>query len=274
MKNRIIIFCFLLITLSLTAFGITNWENLKTKTTEKKEIAPSTTCNKKEKPTATMVGPKIYTFPDFIYDIGSLFEPYTIAKIKNATTIKDFINEEDFNEIVTLKFVEIILINNQTKVKEIGYSTKLTKPQLKLLQSLEYSANVKINVAYTKINKETGILEDALVSPHLTIVPENQATYSEGKDKLKKFLKEKSKNARIEANVEPRNLQPAKLFFTVTKTGNIEKVSLDRTSNYPLLDKTMKELIQNLPGTWKPAENSKGEKIDQELVVSFGLIGC
>jgi hypothetical protein len=36
----------------------------------------------------------------------------------------------------------------------------------------------------------------------------------------------------------------------------------------------MTELITNFPGTWEPAENSKGEKVDQELVVSFGLMGC
>jgi hypothetical protein len=36
----------------------------------------------------------------------------------------------------------------------------------------------------------------------------------------------------------------------------------------------MMELIQMTPGQWQPAENELGEKVDQELVVSFGLIGC
>jgi len=36
----------------------------------------------------------------------------------------------------------------------------------------------------------------------------------------------------------------------------------------------MIKLIKNLPGDWKPAENYKGELMDQELVVSFGLMGC
>ena len=39
-------------------------------------------------------------------------------------------------------------------------------------------------------------------------------------------------------------------------------------------DKKMIELITNLPGKWAPAENQKGEKVDQELVISFGLMGC
>jgi len=36
----------------------------------------------------------------------------------------------------------------------------------------------------------------------------------------------------------------------------------------------MIELITKTPGEWQPAENYKGEKVDQELVVSFGLMGC
>ena len=30
----------------------------------------------------------------------------------------------------------------------------------------------------------------------------------------------------------------------------------------------------NAPRAWQPAENAKGEKVDQELVISFGAMGC
>jgi len=36
----------------------------------------------------------------------------------------------------------------------------------------------------------------------------------------------------------------------------------------------MMELIKNTPGNWNPAENSKGEKVIQKLVFSFGIMGC
>ena len=36
----------------------------------------------------------------------------------------------------------------------------------------------------------------------------------------------------------------------------------------------MIQLIKNTPDQWVPAENEKGEKVEQELVVSFGLMGC
>jgi hypothetical protein len=33
-------------------------------------------------------------------------------------------------------------------------------------------------------------------------------------------------------------------------------------------------MITNMPGKWNPATNSKGEKVDQELVFFFGRQGC
>ena len=86
------------------------------------------------------------------------------------------------------------------------------------------------------------------------------------------YLRENSKESRV--NIQPDKLRPAKLIFTVTKMGTIENVRLDRTSNFPVVDKTMIELISNAPGKWMPAENIEGEKVDQELVVSFGSMGC
>ena len=109
-------------------------------------------------------------------------------------------------------------------------------------------------------------------NPYLVIVPEKQAEYEGGKDGLMEYLKENSKEAR--ASIQMDKLQPFKLIFTVTKKGTIENVKLDGTSGYLAIDNTMIELITKAPGKWKPAENSKGEKEDQELVVSFGLTGC
>jgi hypothetical protein len=40
------------------------------------------------------------------------------------------------------------------------------------------------------------------------------------------------------------------------------------------LDKEVLELIVKMPGNWEPAENANGEKVEQELVFAFGIIGC
>jgi len=268
MKKNIIIFCAVLTTLSLTAFGVLNWNDLETDGLETL-VNEDITTNMQFKDKI-----KKRIFSDFIYDVGPRFSAIKKGDIDKARSINAFFDEEQMQTIVSLKSVSIIIIidDKRSDIRETGYSDELTAAQLKLLQSFDYSTNFLISAEYQQKNKETGKLEDSYSTPHLTIVPEKQATYVNGKDALMTFLKDNSEAAR--ENVDPEKLQPAKLSFTVTKDGTIENEKLDRTSGYPALDQTMIELITKAPGVWKPAENSKGEKVNQELVVSFGLMGC
>ena len=213
---------------------------------------------------------------EFIYDVGTRFSAIKKSEIDKATSLGDFFDENQLQKMVSIKATNVIFIINdsQSEIREAGKSNALNSAQLELLQSADYSTNFLIRADYQAVNKETGRLEDSYATPHLTIVPEVQAAYLPGKKSLIEFLEENSKAPRIEAKIEVEKLQPAKLFFTVTKQGNIDNVRLDRTSNYPSVDNAMIELVKSIPGIWKPAENVNGELVDQELVISFGLMGC
>ena len=268
MKRATIFFCAGIIPLSLLAFGVINWNNLNTDTleaSEGNEIAINTPSKMKQR-----------VFTDFIYDVGPRFASIKKTDIDKARSIDDFLDIEQLESIVTIKSISIIIIKSdkQTAIREIGYTKELTPKQLELLQSSDYSTNFLVRAEFQEKNNDTGKLVDNYATPHHTIVPERQATYLHGKKALIKYLKENSMEARNKAHVEAEKLKPAKLYFTVTKNGSIENVKLDRSSNHPLVDKAMIELINKAPGKWEPAENIKGEKIDQELVVSFGIMGC
>ena len=269
MKKSVLIIFTAVIILSLTAFGIMSNSNLESNEATLKD---NTVVMNTE--VTSEIANNIFT--DFIYDVGPRFTPIKKTDLDAIRSYNDIIDQEHANRIIEYKWVTVVLIidDKESSVREFGTSDVLTEAQLKLLHSFDYSTNLMIAADYQGKNKETGALEDTHWTPYLTIVPEKQAEYSDGKDALKKYLKENSKASRDKANVDPEKLQPAKLFFTVTKNGTIENVRLDRTSNYPLVDKTMIELIKNTPGTWKSAENLEGKKVDQELVVSFGLMGC
>ena len=268
MKKSILIFCAVIITLSFTAFSVIQMSNSEVnnlETMESESVAMNTSVNNK---TTNRI------FTDFIYDIGPRFSPIKKSDLDKIKSFNDIIDPERANRIVEYKWVTIVRIINdkETKVREFGTSDVFTEAQLKLLHSFDYSTNLMIAADYKGKNKKTGALEDTHWTPYLTIVPEKQAEYSEGLDVLKKYLKETSEAARN--HVIPEKLQPAKLFFTVTKKGTIEHVRLDKSSNYLEVDKRMIELISTLPGKWKSAQNIEGENVDQELVVSFGLMGC
>ena len=268
MRKSILIFCTVLAALALTAFGVMNWNSSTTdqlETTVETDVAMHKIAVKK-------VNKKIFT--DFIYDVGPRFGPMKKDKLDKATSINAFFNTEELQKMVSLKSLSIIVIidDKQSDIRETGTSAALTEGQLKLIQSFDYTTNFLVRADYQKINKKTGELEDGSSTPHQTIVPEKQAEYVDGEVALIQYLREKSKEAI--ANVEEDKLQPAKLFFTVTEKGAIENMRLDRPSGYPAVDKTMIELISKAPGKWQPGENVKGEKVSQELVVSFGLMGC
>lgn len=214
------------------------------------------------------------SFPDFIYDVGPRFAAIKKEDLDKAKTFNDFIDAEEAERIASYKTMTVTILNgdNMIDIIETSSNETLTPEQLTLLHDAPYSTNLIIKADFMERYPGTDYLGTNYASPYLTIVPEKQATYVDGKEALKEYLKVESEIAR--KDVDPEKLQAAKLFFTVTKHGTIESVKLDRSSGYPIVDKTMIELITKTQTSWKPAENSKGEKVDQELVVSFGLGGC
>tara|TARA_R110000787_G_scaffold22308_3_gene64932 strand:- start:5328 stop:6137 length:810 start_codon:yes stop_codon:yes gene_type:complete len=269
MKKSILFFGAALIILGLSAYSFLDWDKKETAVLETSVVNEDLASTK-----PAIEKKKNEVFEDFIYDVGPRFGSIKKKIVQNARNIDAFYDEEQLQKIETLKSVEVILVINDkwTDIREIGYSNEFNDAQLALLQSSDYGTNFIVRADYLEKNNETGVLEETHSTPHLTIVPEKQATYFMGKETLKDYLREGSKESRV--HVEPEKLQPAKVFFTVTKNGTIKNVYQDRLSGYPEVDKKMLELILNLPGTWEPAENTKGEKVDQELVVSFGLMGC
>ncbi len=217
---------------------------------------------------------ELKTFPDFIYDIGPRFQGIKKSDIETMTSIETLLEREVVDHIANVKSTSVVLVidDKQSDIRVDGNTLEFNNKQLELLKTSSYSTNFVVRIDFDEISPNSGKLFDSYRSPHHTIVPEYQASYSEGKGALKLFLKESCQSELI--GVDPEKLKPAKLYFTVTKAGAIKDIRLDRDSGYPEIDKKMKHLINNTPGTWLPAKNSKGENVNQELVISFGLIGC
>lgn len=264
MKKSILIFSVALSILSVTACA-----NMAETDQSEPGISQDMASNTKlpEKPTNRI-------FEGFIYDVGPRFGPIKKSDLDTIRNFSEFLDPEHAERIVTYKSLSLVILDGQeeTDLSETGQSGVLNAAQLKLLQSTDQSTSIMFSAHLMELGGESGQLEPSHWRPHLTIVPEKQAIYVDGIPALKKFLKDSTEEVR--KDVDPKKLQAAKLFFTVTKTGTIENMHLDRPSGYPLVDEKMIELIRTTPGVWEPAENVKGEKVAQELVVSFGLMGC
>lgn len=268
MKKNILIFCAALIILNLTACGHFDGNDGKTAQLEASDFEViATNTLKIEKIDRRVIS-------DFVYDVGPRFNFITKSDLDKARSFSDFIGEAHVQRIVSYTSLSVTIFDGEQKtdLKETGNDGVLTTAQVQLLQSSDYSTNVLISAEYREKNIETGQVEDSYWTPYLTIVPEKQANFVSGKESLIDYLKAKSKDVR--ANVKADKLKPAKLLFTVTKNGTIENVKIDRSSGYPSIDKKMIELITKTQAAWESALNADGEKVDQELVISFGLMGC
>lgn len=211
---------------------------------------------------------------NFFYDYGPRFDGVTKSTLRNATLITDLFRSEDIQDVVAYGTVMLVLIENEQQAEIRAYSegTLLTDEQKALLNSLDYSDNFNLRADCKRYDSIWDETREGFHSPHWTIVPEKQAAYLEGKDALLNYLMKGSEDERILAKADI--MRPAKLYFTVTKHGTISDVKIGNRSGYEAFDARMVELLQELPGKWTPAENEEGEKIDQELVVSWGFEGC
>lgn len=268
MRKHIKIMSMVLTPLSLMAFGFIDWNGSATDHVEMSSTSSTTIDMGKS------AGTDENTYVDFFYDVGSRFRGMTKAEVNNARSLYDFLSEQPTQQIVSYKSLSVIILKDdqETEIRETVYGDLLSFDQINLLQFSDYSTNFYIRAYFQEKNRFTGTLENNYATPYLTIVPEKQAAYVNGKDALLHYLSENNKENT--ANLNVKKLQPAKLYFTVGKNGAISNVRLDKSSGYPAIDDTMIQLITNAPGKWAPAEKSQGVNVDQELVVSFGIVGC
>jgi len=261
MKKNILIISTIFTTASLMAFGY-----LKPKTAD---IQEKVSC----KTSIEIVSPQ----PEvtFFYDVASRFmSTVTKEQLHDATSILDFLPKSQTDPVENYQSVEVIILNDyhQTNARAKGKDEKLTPEQLELLQTVDYSNNILIRAEFQQKDKTSGQLKYNYFTPHITIIPEKEAMYIFGKATLINYLKTRSKENI--ALVKPGKLKGGKLYFTVTKDGNIANVRLASSSGYPTIDEKMLQLMTTVPGMWLAAENANREKVAQTLVFSFGTIGC
>jgi hypothetical protein len=217
---------------------------------------------------------KVKPLVNFSYDVGSRFKGFTKTALKKVKSFDHFIAEEHAGRIVSYKSLSVIVIENdkETDVKETENSGVFSPAQLALLQSSDYSSNLLIKANYTEKSFHTGALEESTWTPYITVVPEKQAAYAWGKEALIYYFEKHTREAT--ANLTTDQIKSGQLYFTVSKDGTVSNAEIISTSGFPKVDEKVKELIFNLPGSWQPAENANGDKLNQTLVISFGKMGC
>ena len=111
-----------------------------------------------------------------------------------------------------------------------------------------------------------------IYNPHFTIAPETSASYALGEEMIYDYLKAVIKDDLD--GVSEKDLSPGKFNFIINADGYLQSVEQNGSCGIKTLDEKLKKALSNLPGKWIPAKNAKGENVSQQLVLSYGLIGC
>ncbi len=267
MKKSILILCAGAIISGLTAFTFLDWNTAK-KCNSVNSNSP------REENLKSIQNKKDVLISDVYFNVSPRFDGIGLSQTHSANSMEDFLTQEEIDAMVEFKSLSVIVIENdqQSAKREIGNSRTLTKGQKKLLRSFNYSSNFQFRADYVGRNKETGELEDKHYGPHLTVVPEKQAIYEHGNDVLINYIRENMEDQFPVADI--KMLRPTIIYFTINTEGKISKINQTNTSGYPSIDSKLNALIRDLKGNWTPAENEKGEKIEQELTLMFAAGGC
>tara|TARA_R100001015_G_C4619480_1_gene176210 strand:+ start:157 stop:903 length:747 start_codon:yes stop_codon:yes gene_type:complete len=193
------------------------------------------------------------------------FNPIKRSQLITAFSARTFLKEEHLNDVNSFDQTTLKLISNDKDYSEgiSNYGEMLSKEQLSQLNNLPLSSNFVVEIRANGYHNYT---------PHFTLIPEVQAEYSLGLGALFDYLRTNSQDE-IDQLDEDR-LGPGRLYLTVGTDGKLKDLKLWNSSRDEAFDERVLELMGTLPGDWKPAEDAKGNKVEQELVLFFGIIGC
>jgi TonB family protein len=197
----------------------------------------------------------------------------TKDKLNEIKIINDISKDYPSNWVTDYISVEIVTTCHGKKMKAMSPNATLTREQKNILNDVDLGTDIFVNVNYRYPNSATGHPDVLGMHFSLTAIPEIEAEYPGGYKKLMKYLKENIID--IILNTTPKQFQQGNVTFTVNEKGEIVNSKISKTSGNPETDKLFLKGINKMP-KWKPAENLKGVKVNQEFEfrVGGGNDGC
>jgi TonB family protein len=202
---------------------------------------------------------------------GIYAHPITKEKLSKARSMSDIIPCYPESWIESYNSAGITVISNGNTFSAKSSNDIFSEEQIKMLGSLDFGAEIAINIGYRYKNPVTNETENGNMHYSATVIPETEAEYSDGYEKLTQYL---MKNAieKISAD-DTKDLQQAVVRFTIDEGGEIADTYISKTSGNPGIDRLLLEVINDMPN-WKPAADSQGIKVKQEFEFSVGNTGC
>ena len=183
--------------------------------------------------------------------------------------------QDRYKVIIDYAAVEISIISNGKTLTANSTGDKLSPEQKNILNVADPGTDISVKIKFkykNQANDEWGspnkMVEGATI---VKVIPETEAEYPGGFKQLSDYFV-----ANVVHKISDRNefekFLNAEIKFTVNEEGGIVDAKISRTSADAKIDSLLLETINKMP-KWKPAENSRGVKVKQEICIPFS-VGC
>jgi TonB family protein len=212
------------------------------------------------------------TAQEIRFDVrGSAFHPIKKDQLLNAETLNDIRPNYPSSWITNYTAVEIKSIAQGLTMQAEGLNDTLSEAQKQLLRSADIGTNLEFAISHLYRNPVTNASELRKVNFSYTVIPDVEATYVGGTEKLTTYLEEKAISKISEAVAGKMN--SATVSFVVNEKGEIKNVQITSSTGDPKTDKRLLSAIQKMPN-WQSAENNEGTKVKQSFLFTIGYPGC
>jgi hypothetical protein len=180
----------------------------------------------------------------------------------------------DYEKSIDFVSVDIYASCEGNYMNSESAGAMLSKEQRKMLQNVDMGTQLWIKIKFKYKNQLIDMplsAKDIFDGEYsVTVVPEIEAEYPGGIQRIKEYLSENviNKISEINSSVKDPN---AFIKFTVDENGQIVDARV-LNSQDPKIDKLLLDATARMP-RWSPALNSKGIKVRQEFAIQFGS-GC
>lgn len=210
---------------------------------------------------------------DFYMGVGTRFSPITKEEISTKKNLHELLLSGNKTHIVKINSATLKLVDKDNRKAALSSinSEVITQDFLSAFNELELSTNFVIethcDMDYQCNNKDLGFF-----TPHYTLSPKTIAKFPKGNEE---FLSDIKAEIKTELSTLNNNeIRPGKVYFTVLKSGKINNVYMTGTSGSKSVDEKIMLSLKSYKEKWIPAKDSKGNVVDQELVLSVGKQGC
>lgn len=207
---------------------------------------------------------------DLNYDVRGIYaRAIKQEKLHAPKQLSDLIEGYPVNWIDSYASVEISASCHGKERKAKSINDSLSPEQQQILQTADLASKIIISVNYSYQVPVTRVVEHNTMHIEMTVVPQSEAQYAGGHEKLMQYLKDNSFQIPVTTSKE---LQQLIIRFTINEQGKVSHPKIKRSFGDKETDQHFLKLIQNMPD-WKAAENPEGIKVKQEFEFVAGRGG-